>query len=330
MERLVVRRAIGTLAVAVVLVGCGAAAPASWSVGSAAPATGGAASTGATPTPSPGLSAAATPVEQPTLAPTPAATAVPATRSPAPTALALGGAWVSPQAGARLTSYTTTLAARPSASGPGVTTFTKVVFSAAWAGAANKAVCTATEPGAGGAWACRADLLARGVPPGKVTLSFDVYGEGVPAAWSPAGPRGVTYAVPPPRPTGTGLDQVEQPDYEGGDNSAVLHRVHWAAPAGYADEFVVYETFDCPRPSTEANSGKPCFVAGTPVDASKLEVRARAAGGARSVEVRLTEFECGPSHGTILLRAHGAYGWSGYAVVVAAPVIWVPPGDQVC
>lgn len=249
---------------------------------------------------------------------------------PTPEPLVLGGTWVKPKSGGRLTSYTTTLSARPTATGDGSTTFTKVVFSATWAGAAKTTACKATVPGETGAWSCKADLLALGVPPGKVTFSFDVIGAGVPVAHSPDGPRQITYAVKPPRPTNARLQQIEQPDFERGDDHPLLHRVRWSAPAGYADEFLVYETFECPRPSTKANSGKPCFVAGTPVDTSRLELRAKAPGDASSVKVRLTEYECGPSHGTILLRARNSYGQSVFAIVEAAPILWVPPGDQIC
>ena len=85
-----------------------------------------------------------------------------------------------------------------------------------------------------------------------------------------------------------------------------------------------------PGPSTKENSGKPCFVAGTPVDTSKLELRAKAPGDASSVKIRLTEYECGPSHGTNLLRARNAYGRSAFAIVEAAPIIWAAPGEIIC
>lgn len=254
----------------------------------------------------------------------------PLTTAPMSEPLVLGGTWVKPKAGGRLTSYTTTLSARPTGTGDGVTTFTTVVFSATWAGAATKTACKATEPDESGAWSCKANLLALGVPPGKVTFSFDIVGAGVAVAHSPDGPRPVTYAVKPPRPTNTRLQQIEQPDFEHGDDHPLLHRVRWSAPAGYADEYFIYETFECPRPSTKENSGKPCFVAGTPVDTSRLELVAKAPGDASSVNVRLTEYECGPSHGTILLRARNAYGKSVFAIVESAPVLWVPPGDMFC
>jgi hypothetical protein len=299
--------------------GCDAIAPPAQSPTSSAPT----AASDAPIAPPPGAASpdatatARTPTTEPTIAPT-------------PEPLVLGGTWVKPKAGGRLTSYTTTLSARPTATGDGVTTFTEIVFSATWAGAAKKTACKATEPGRNGEWSCKANLLALGVPPGKVTFSFDVSGVGVPVARSPDRARRITYAVPPPRPTNSRLQQLEQPDFESGDNSAILHRVQWSAPAGYADEFLVYETFECPRPSTRENSGKPCFVAGTPVDVSKLELRAKAAGDASSVKIRLTEYECGPPHGTILLRARNSYGNSVFAIVEAAPIIWVPPGVVIC
>ena len=270
---------------------------------------------------------------QVTLAPPSQSLAIPTpaeerTGAPTSAALVLGGSWVSPKAGARLTSYTTTLSARPTASGPGVTTFTKVVFSGTWTDATKTVMCKATRPTESGAWTCKANLLALGVPPGKVTFSFDVYGEGVPVAGAPAGPRLVTYAVPPPKPTNTRWEKIGTPKTT--DGSIVgTYRLRWSAPAGYADEFLVYETWECPRKSKQ-NDGTPCFVAGTPVDASKLELVARTPGDARSVNVRLTEADCGPPYGTILLRARNGYGRSVFAIVEAVNVHWPVPNEVIC
>ncbi|HUU82868.1 MAG TPA: hypothetical protein VM243_05120 [Phycisphaerae bacterium] len=208
-----------------------------------------------------------------------------------------------------------------------MTTFTKVVFSGTWAGAPKTVMCKAKRPADSGAWSCRANLLALGVPPGKVTFSFDVYGEGVPVARSPDGPRRVTYAVPPPRPTNMRWAQIGAPNFESGDNTAT-YRLRWSAPAGYADEFLVYETRECPRKSKK-NDGTPCFVAGTPVNVSQLELQARAPGDARSVKVRLTEGEC-DGHGTILLRARNAYGTSVFSIVEAVNVYWPDPTEVIC
>lgn len=269
---------------------------------------------------------ATAPPSSPTPETSPTATA---TVASTPGTVALGGTWLRPKAGARLTSYSITLSARPTASGLGSTTFTSVVFSASWAGGEPTVVCRAKGPDANDAWSCKANLLARGVPPGRVTFGFDVHGEGAPTARAPDGTRKVSYAVGPPRPTGVRWEQLTEPDLEHGDGTA-LHRVRWSAPAGYADEFLVYETWECPVPSTRQNSGRPCFVAGTPVDLSLLELRATASGDARSVKVRLDESECGPSHGTILLRARNAHGGSYFAIVESAQVLWVPPNVTVC
>ena len=175
-------RTLPSLVVMVVVAACGAASTSPSPIPAAA--SPGAISPLATPVPPSHSSAPPTPAAGRTGAPTSAA-------------LDLGGTWVMPKAGARLTSYTTTLSARPTATGPGVTTFTKVVFSGTWAGAEKSVMCKATRPANSGAWSCRANLLALGVPPGKVTFSFDVYGEGVPVVRSPDGSRRVTYAVPP-------------------------------------------------------------------------------------------------------------------------------------
>ena len=288
----------------------------------------------ATPSPSPG---AVTPsATSPTAAasPPPVGSASP-TSSPAPTvaptsaSIVLDGSWVSPKAGATVSSDVLTLSVKPGASGPGTTTFTKVVFSGTWAGAGRKVMCTVTVPGSGGVWACKANLRGRGARPGEVTLTFDVYGEGVPTAESPDGARKITWAVPPGRPVKTALTQLEPPDFDHGDTTG-SYRVDWSARAGFADAFLVYYTTQCPRPSNEANAGKPCFIAGTPVDTRQLVLLARAKGDARSVEVEVPEGECDGIGGSILLRARNAYGTSPFAIVLGAPVFWVAPGDIVC
>ncbi len=314
-------RTLPSLTVMVVLVACGSASTSP--LLSPAVATPNAVAPGPTSSPT-------------TLSPLPPSTATPtpataSTEGSTPAAITIGGTWVRPRADATLTSYAMTLSARPTASGPGVTTFTKVVFSATWAGANKKVVCTATKPGSGGSWACKANLLARGVPPGKVSFSFSVQGEGVPTAYSPGGSRKITYAVPPPRPTASDLTQIKPPDFEHGDNTGT-YRVSWSAPAGYADEFLVYYTEECPRPSTRKNAGAPCFIAGTPVQVSKLELLGTAPGDARSILARIAESDCEGIHGSILLRARSSYGKSTFAIVQAARVFWRDPdsNDTIC
>ena len=269
----------------------------------------------------------------------PLATPASPSRSPAPTppevesagpttvAIGLDGTWVMPTAGATLTSSRTTLAARPTGSGPGETTFTKVVFSGTWAGGAKTTLCKATRPADTGDWRCQADLLARGVPPGKVTFSFDVFGVGVPAARSPDGPRRVTYAVRPPKPTDTRWRSLGGVAATPNGESAEIYRLRWSAPTGYADAFLIYNTWECPRDSKK-NAGKPCFVAGTPVDLSQLELLQKAPGDARSEKLSMSTGECGPAYGTILMRARNAFGASAFTVVDAALV--PDPRDIIC
>ena len=249
--------------------------------------------------------------------------------SETPATLVLGGAWLSPKADAHLTSHAVTLSAKPTASGPGATTFTEVVFWATWTGSKTTGVCTATKPSDKGAWTCTADLLSRGVPPGPVSFSFDVHGVGVSVARSPAGPRDVTYAVPPPKPLNARWKEIGTPT-SSGEEVTRTYRVRWEAPAGYADEFIMYETWECPRYS-KRNDGTPCFVAGTPVDTSKLQLWTTARGDARSVKVSETGSEgCGPLHGSILLRARNAFGNSAFAIVEATQVDWQGPGEVIC
>lgn len=262
------------------------------------------------------------PSESATTTPTP-----PSTASATPPYIVLSGTWVLPTADATLTSYTTTLAASPSGTGPGETTFTKVVFSATGPGAAKTVLCRAKVPDADYIWSCEADLLAKGVPPGEVSFTFDVYGEGVPAAMSPDGDRHVTYAVKPPAPTKTTWKRVGKPEASG-EQIIDTYRATWSAPEGYADQFRLYDTSECPRASDPANAGTPCFVEGTSLDPSKLDLLAKASGDDRSVDVRLTEFECGPSYGSILLRAINKVGKSSFAIVESATV--PDPSEVIC
>ena len=109
--------------------------------------------------------------------------------------------------------------------------------------------------------------------------------------------------------------------------TAEIYRLRWSAPSSYADDFLIYNTWECPRESRK-NAGTPCFVPGTPVDASQLDLLKRAPGRARSVELRLPGSECGPTYGTILMRARNAFGASGFTIVDAALV--PDPGDIIC
>jgi len=111
----------------------------------------------------------------------------------------LSGTWVAPKDGAKLTSSTFTLSARPSVT-PATLSIAKVAFSVAW-GSTIKPACSATKAGSGGVWSCTADLRKLGAPLGKLTVSFDVTDSAGDVARAPAGTRTVTFAAPPPKPT---------------------------------------------------------------------------------------------------------------------------------
>jgi hypothetical protein len=232
--------------------------------------------------------------------------------------------WVSPADGGRLTSYRVTLAARPEAPSSGAGPDTSVAFNVAGADGRTMAACTATAPDALGAWSCRANLLALGVPPGEVELSFDVRRTGKPVDRSPVGSRTVTYAPAPPKPTNVSMVQVTPPAFENGDNLGT-YEVTWSAPTGYADEFLVYYTEECPRPSNRRTAGKPCFVPGTPVDVSQLVLLGAAPGDARTIRVQVPESDCEGVYGSVLLRARNAWDRSSFAIVQAGRVRWTDP-----
>ena len=107
---------------------------------------------------------------------------VPSSGTPPVLRRVLSGHWMAPVGGA-IIGPRPTLTAWPTSSLTDVA-ITRVVFHAAWAGGAAE-VCTATAGGADGLWSCTPDLGALGVPPGPVTLTFDVFddaGDMTPAA----------------------------------------------------------------------------------------------------------------------------------------------------
>jgi hypothetical protein len=107
-----------------------------------------------------------------------------------------------------------------------------------------------------------------------------------------------------------------------------MYRVSWSSPVNYADKFLVYNTWECPRASGK-HAGTPCFVPGTPVDVSQLDLLETAPGDARSVKMTVTsDSECGPIFGTILLRARNTFGGSPFAIVLSASV--PDPDDIIC
>ncbi len=177
MSRCALAAAVG---LALALAGCGSTAP------TAAPAS----AVSAAPTAQAVVPSSAPSGAPPTAAPAPAATP---TQAPV-----LAGAWVAPKAGAKLTTSTLTLSAKPTAT-PSALSIAKVAFSVSW-GSTTKVACSATKAGPGGVWTCTADLWKLGAPLSKLTLSFDVADSAGDVAKAPAGTRTVTLAAPPPAP----------------------------------------------------------------------------------------------------------------------------------
>jgi hypothetical protein len=302
-------RRLAVLLVAIVLVACGNTS---------------------SPSASPGSSTSAPGVPTATAAPTGAPTDVPvATPEPtSPESLAptveIGGTWVLPQAGAKITQYTARLSARLSV--PPESTVTKVVFRVAWSGG-KKVACTATETTVKGNWACTVNLLERRVPPGKIAFTFDVNDPTGRIAAAPGGKRSATYAVPPPKPTGVKLSRVSQTTNADG-STALVERLSWREPAGYATEFRIYGVTKCLNESAK-NNGKPCLVQDTPLPSSALAKRKTVDGSKRSATLRYTipEGECGGTlwcsdDYAIVLGAVNDYGRSVFAIARSADVCW--------
>jgi murein DD-endopeptidase MepM/ murein hydrolase activator NlpD len=165
-------------------------------------------------------------------APTPTPTPTP---TPAPV---LGGTWKNPADGAKVTSVTLTLAAKPTATLTDVR-ITKVVFTVAWGSNGPKTACTAKRAGSNGIWTCKVNLSTLGAPLGKLTLSFDVFDDAGDLIRSPAGTRVITYQPPPAAPTNlsmtnTVVDPCPAKTWDGtvGPYGCNLFTLSWTAPTG--------------------------------------------------------------------------------------------------
>lgn len=270
---------------------------------------------------------------------TPEATLAP---SPSPSApqgnapeLLLVGDWVAPTAGATLRSYSTTLAARVYSVGWGTWTTTKVVFSVSWSGVASRVACVAMKPGSDHVWSCTANFLALGVPPGHVTLAFNVLGVGrggdADYALSPETaldvPREITYAIAPPRPTNVRAQVIS--NVTEGDTQTIIEQVSWSAPAGYAMSFRWIGVRTCPNESAENEQSAPCLLEGTPIAEADQRVIATAGGSERSMTWTTVLHPIpalgwstinGSEYYATVLEAANAYGTSAFAIVESAPV----------
>jgi murein DD-endopeptidase MepM/ murein hydrolase activator NlpD len=214
----------------------------------------------------------------------------------------VSGTWVAPKDGATLTTSALTLSAKPTSSDP-ATPVSTIVYTVSWSGGRKKA-CTAT--GSGGVWSCTADLLALGVPPGKVSITFDVTAGSLPSASSPAGTRSITYAVLPPKPAGTTYKNVSQTMNASGTELENVDRLMWTEPAGYATGFRIYGIDVC----YGRKAGDPCIGLGMKIPPKDLQLLGTVPGTARSFLVKYPTYFEGGGPASILVSAFNAYGES--------------------
>jgi murein DD-endopeptidase MepM/ murein hydrolase activator NlpD len=237
----------------------------------------------------------------------------------APQGPTLSGAWVAPKDGAKLTTSAITLSAKPTVT-PAPLTVTKVAFSIKW-GYTTKAACSATKAGSGGVWSCNVDLWKLGAPLGKLTLSFDVFDHTGDVAHSPDGPRSVTYAAPPPVPTGASatLNMVDDRDI----SWVITIRAKWQEPPSLAASFLLYGVIQC---SATGVKGTPCLLPGRPITSSMLKQIGAAPAGADSMTVTYkTVFGIGPEvigYPAYVLAARNAAGRSPFVAVYNPSYCW--------
>jgi hypothetical protein len=301
---------------------------------SAAPQTKSAPPSPQAPTPTPGEPTeppAAPPTAPPTVPPTSSPT-VPPTAPPisppseppiappsSPPGEDASAVWTAPDLDAKLASNKVKLEAwvKPFATD---ITVTGVTFHAAWGGGDATLCEGAIDPD--GFWGCSADFLKLSVPPGPLTLTFDVtdsVGHVTPAA---AGELSVTYAVAPPKPTGAKLTEVSSTLNADQTASTLVEKVIWTAPAGYATEFRLYAVTYCPNDSPTAKDGTPCLSPGTPLKDSQLRLVQKADGNARSMTLThsMPQGLCGPTVWcddtyALVLGAYNVYGQSVFTIV---------------
>ena len=192
-----------------------------------------------------------------------------------------------------------------------------VTFHVAWDGGSTTA-CEASRVGSSGTWKCSADLTQLDVPPGPLTLSFDVVDAGGSTTQSAGGTLDVTYAAVPPKPTNAKLETVSDTMSADGASETIVDKVTWDAPEGHATEFRLYAVKFCPNDSPSAKDGTPCLVEHTPLPAEKLELVQTATGDARSMTIEHTIGEgicpntpwCEDTYALVL----GAYNDNGQSV----------------
>jgi len=241
-----------------------------------------------------------------------------------PTVTPLSASWVKPAKDVKIKDYRIDLTAAT------IGLATEVTFKVAWSGG-SFAGCTAKKPTAPDTWSCTVDLLKSGVPPGKLTASFDVLDRSGKTSTNLAPSRTITYAVVPPKPVST--YKVVSQKYSTTKPSMVeVDKVTWTEPAGYATQFRLYGVKGCPNYAAKTN-GKPCLVENMKLAAKDLELIKTVNGAARSITLTHTmegemcgdSIWCGAPHGSfgaLVLRADNAYGQSVFTIVLSSDVCY--------
>jgi hypothetical protein len=239
-----------------------------------------------------------------------------------PTITPLSASWVKPAKDATIKDYRIDMTAAT------VGMASEVTFKVAWSGG-SFAGCSAKKPSAAGTWSCTIDLLKSGVPPGKLTASFDVLEASGKASMNLAPTRTVTYAAVPPKPVTT-YKVVSQKWNSRTSSMVEVDKLTWTEPAGYATQFRLYGVKGCPNDSAKTD-GKPCLVENMRLAAKNLELIQKVNGSTRSITLTHTmpgeecgnTIWCGATHGSfgaLVLRADNAYGQSVFAIVLSTDI----------
>jgi hypothetical protein len=246
--------------------------------------------------------------------------------TPPPDPAAATGTWVSPSAGSTFTAWTIDLAATPILPTPDAAV-SKVAFDVVGADR-NTTICEASQAESDGTWTCTADLVKAGIPPGPLTLTFDITDANGNVSWAVGDLLDVTYAAVPPKPASPKIATVSDTPAADGNSSTLIERVTWTAPAGYATKFQLYAVMFCPNDSPTAKDGTPCLTEHTALPSSKLKLVGTAKGDARSMTIKHV-IEAGVCGGTLwcsgdayalVLAAYNDYGQSVLTIVTSVEI----------
>jgi hypothetical protein len=252
------------------------------------------------------------------VAPSPLSTAAASSAPPSAPPSEVLTRWVSPESMATVTSYHLTLSATaPSSS------VRQIGFHARESGVDNT-LCVADVPGPGDVWSCDADLVADDIVPGALRITFDTvstFGAGTIAS-DAGGPRAITFAAPPPRPTDTTFDLLSESSDPATETDTMVFVGSWSLPEGYADRIRVYGVTNCVRESALTNE-QPCVLDDTLIPPSSLQLLGTIPGTANSFKVTERSQGVGPGPwSAIVVQASNANGTSPFGILNSSAVCW--------